>query len=79
LQAIHVLDLANQVIGQRLHALKAQNVMWIRLTVCDNFAAYHLLTLEHVQVTPLRNQFFHAFAGVIRDDQSALTLSPCRN
>ena len=56
LQPVHVLDLAHQVVGQRLDALQAQDVVRVRLTVRDDFAALDGFTLEHVQLPPLRDQ-----------------------
>ncbi len=56
LQAIDLLDLAHEVIGQRLDALQAQDVMRVRLAVGDDFATGHLLAFEHVQLAPLRDQ-----------------------
>ena len=74
LQAIHVLDLANQVVGQRLDALQAQDVVRVRLAVGDDFAALHGLAFEHVELAPLRNQLLVLLAVVAGDDQAALAL-----
>jgi hypothetical protein len=56
LQPVHVLDLADQVVRQRLDALQPQDVVRVRLAVGDDFALLHLFALEHVEMAPLRNQ-----------------------
>src|SRR6185503_10984475 len=74
LQPVHVLDLAHQVVGQRLDALQTQDVVRVRLAVRDHFAALHVLAFEDVEVAPLRNQLFVLLALLIGDDQAALAL-----
>jgi hypothetical protein len=74
LQAIDVLDLAHEVVRQLLDALQAQDVVRVRLAVGDDLAAQHLFALEHVQVTPLRNQLLVLLALFVRDDEPALAL-----
>src|SRR5476651_2702193 len=73
LQAVNVLDLVDDVLGQRTHTQQTQDVVWIAWTVGDNFAAVHLFAFEDVQVTPLWNQLFVRIATVVRgNDQTAL-------
>src|SRR6185436_3935917 len=74
LQPVHVLDLAHQVVRQRLHALQAQDVVRVRLAVRDDFAALHVFAFEDVEVAPLRNQLFVLLALLVGDDQAALAL-----
>src|SRR5690606_23132635 len=74
LQAVNVLDLANEIVGQGLDALQAQDVVRVRLAVGDDFASHHLLALEDVQATPLRDQLLVALAGLVRDDETTLAL-----
>jgi hypothetical protein len=66
LQPVDVLNLAHQVIRQRLDALQAQDVVRVRLAVGDHLAADDLLALEHVQVPPLRNQLLVLLAVLVR-------------
>jgi hypothetical protein len=66
LQAVDVLDLANEVVRERLDALQPQDVVRVRLAVRDDFAALDVLALEHRQVAPLRNQFFVLLALLVR-------------
>ena len=56
LQAVDVLDLADQVVRQRLDALQAQDVVRVRLAVGDDLAPLHVLAFEHDEVAPLRDQ-----------------------
>ncbi|RML80683.1 hypothetical protein ALQ89_06468 [Pseudomonas amygdali pv. tabaci] len=75
LQTVYILNLVNDVLGQRTHTQQTQDVVWIARTVGDNFAAVHLFAFEDVQVTPLRNQLFVRIATVVRgNDQTALAL-----
>jgi hypothetical protein len=74
LQAVDVLDLAHQVVRQRLDALQAQDVVRVRLAVGDHLAALDLLALEHVEVPPLRDQLLVLLALLVGDDQAALAL-----
>ena len=48
--------------------------MRVRFAISDDFTLNNLLTLEHVQVTPLRNQLLMALARLIRDDEATLAL-----
>src|SRR5476651_687460 len=75
LQTVNVLDLVNDVLGQRTHTQQTQDVVWIARAVGDNFAAVYLFAFEDVQVTPLRNQLFIRIATVVRsNNQTALAL-----
>src|SRR5690606_9665790 len=74
LQAVHVLDLADEIVGQGLDALQAQDVVRIRLAIGDDFAAHPRLALEDVQVTPLRDQLLVAFPRLVRNDETTLAL-----
>src|SRR6185437_12682628 len=74
LQAVDVLDLAHEVVSQRLDALQAQDVVRVRLAVGDHLAALDRLTLEHVELAPLRDQLLVLLAVVARDDQAPLAL-----
>ena len=56
LQAVDVLDLAHQVVGQRRDAQQTQDVVRVRLAVGDDFARLDALALEHVDGAPLRDQ-----------------------
>src|SRR5690554_7665514 len=50
--------------------------MRVAWTVRNNFSTVHLLTLKHVEVTPLVNQFFVWLAAVSRcNHQTTLTFS----
>src|SRR5690554_2960313 len=50
--------------------------MRVAWTVRNNFPTVHLLTLKHVEVTPLMNQFFVWLAAVSRcNHQTTLTFS----
>ena len=66
LQAVDVLDLAHQVVRQRLDALQAQDVVRVRLAVRDRLAALDVLALEHRQVAPLRDQLLVLLALLVR-------------
>src|SRR5581483_1291791 len=74
LQTVNVLDLANQVVRQRRHTLQSQNVMRVRLTVRNHLTALDGLTLEHVELAPLRNQLLVLLTIVTGDDQTPLAL-----
>ena len=74
LQAVDVLDLANQVISQVLNTLQAQDVVRVRLAVSDDFTPCNLLTLEHVEVAPLRNQLLMTLTRLIGNDEATLAL-----
>ena len=74
LQAINVLDLTNQVTRQRFDALQSQDIVRRRLTISNDFAAYHLLAFKHVQMTPLRNQILVALARLVGQHQTAFAL-----
>ena len=66
LQAVDVLDLAHEVVRQRLDALQTQDVVRVQLAVRDDFAALHGFTLEHVELAPLRDQLLVLLAVVRR-------------
>jgi hypothetical protein len=66
LQAIDVLDLAHEVVGERLDALQAQDVVRVRLAVGDDLAARDLLALEDVELAPLRDQLLVLLALLAR-------------
>src|SRR3990167_1515639 len=73
LQAVHVLDFVDDVLGQRADTQQTQDVVRIARTVGDDLTLVDLLTLEHVQVAPLRNQLFVRIAAIgRRDHQTAL-------
>ena len=74
LQTIDVLDLAHEIVRERLNALQAQDVVRVRLAVRDDFAAFHGLALEDVQLPPLRNELLVLLAVVARDDETPLAL-----
>src|SRR6202022_2182513 len=74
LQTIDVLNLANEIVRQRLNSLQTQDVMRVRLAVGDDFATFDGFTFEHVELAPLRNQLLVLLAVVAGDDQAALTL-----
>src|SRR5690606_35473936 len=74
LQAINVLNLAHQVVGQGLYALQAQDVVRVRLAVRNHLAALDLRAFENVQMAPLRNELLVLLAMFIGDDQAALAL-----
>jgi hypothetical protein len=64
LQAVHVLDLAHQVVGQRLDALQAQDVVRVRLAVGDHLAASPPCSPSNtLSVAPLRNQLLVLLAA----------------
>src|SRR5690606_16071061 len=65
----------DEVVGERLDALQAQDVVRVWLAVGDDLAADHLLALEHVEVPPLRDQLLVLLPFLVRDDQAALALS----
>ena len=70
-----VLDLVDDVLGQRADTQQTQDVVRIARAVGDDFAAVHLFAFEDVQVTPLRNQLLVRIAAIGRgDDQTALAL-----
>jgi len=73
LQAVDVLDLAHQVVRQRLDALQAQDVMRVGLAVGDDFATLHGLAFEDVELAPFRNQLLVLLA-VVRGDESGRRL-----
>src|SRR3990167_1897546 len=75
LQAVNVLNLVDDVLGQGADAQQTQDVVRIARTVGDDFTLVDLFTFEHVQVTPLRNQLFVRIAAIVRgNDQAALAL-----
>src|SRR5574343_390132 len=74
LQAVHVLDFLDQIGGQFLYALQAQDVLRIRFAVDDGFALLHVLAFEHRYLAVLRNQFLVLVAVGIGDDQALLAL-----
>src|SRR6266850_4019665 len=74
LQAVDVLDLAHEVVRERLDALQAQDVVRVLLAVRDHFALLDLLAFEHVQVAPLRDQLLVLLAVFRRDDEAPLAL-----
>src|SRR5690606_11451562 len=68
LQAVNVLDLVDDVLGQRTHTQQTQDVVRIARTVGNHFALVHLFAFEDVQVTPLRNQLFVRITAIGRTD-----------
>src|SRR6185437_2526720 len=74
LQAIDVLDLAHEIVRQRLDALQTQDVVRVRLAVGDHFTTLDGLTLEDVELAPLRNQLLVLLAVIAGDDQTPLAL-----
>ena len=74
LQAIHVLHLVHDVVGQRLDAEQAQDVGRNRRAVHDHLALLHGLALEHRDVTTLRDQVFVLIAFLVGDHQAQLAL-----
>ncbi|RMO83569.1 hypothetical protein ALQ34_05340 [Pseudomonas syringae pv. maculicola] len=73
LQTVYVLNLVDDVLGQRADTQQTQDIVWIARAVRDNFAAVHLFAFEDVQVTPLRNQLLVRIATVVRgNDQTTL-------
>src|SRR6056297_1899314 len=74
LEPIDVLDFLHQVIGQRLDAQQAKNVVRIELAVDDGFALLHVLAFEHLDLTPLRNQIFVRIALLVGNHQALLAL-----
>ncbi len=70
LQAIDVLNLPDQIVGQALDALQAQDVVRIRLTVGDDLAALDRLALEHVEMAPFRDQLVMLLTLLVRDDET---------
>ena len=73
LQPVDILDLANQIVRQPFNALQAQDIVRMRLTICDHLAASDRLPLEHVEVPPFRNQLLMPLTVVLGNDQPALT------
>src|SRR5690606_28520068 len=75
LQAVNVLDLVDDVLGQRTHTQQTQDVVRVARTVGNHFTLVHLFAFEDVEVTPLRNQLLVRIATIgRRDDQTALAL-----
>src|SRR5207302_10198574 len=72
LQAVDAPDLARQVARRRRARLHAQSAVRGRLAGGDDLAALDGLTLEHVQLTPLRDQLLVLLAGVGGDDEAPL-------
>src|SRR5690606_21927287 len=77
----NVLYFVDDVLGQRLYAFQAQDVVRARRAVRNDFATLDVLALEHRHLAPLRNQYFIVRAAVERihaicrrDDQAALAL-----
>ena len=65
LQAVDVLDFADQVVRQRLDTLQAQDVVRVRLAVRDRLAALDVLAFEHGEVAPLRDQLLVLLAVLV--------------
>src|SRR3569832_2272999 len=74
LQTVDVLHLVDDVVGERLDAQETQDVVRIRRAVDDDLAALDVLTLEHRDVAPLRNQLFVLGAVIGGDDHALLAL-----
>ena len=74
LQTINVLDFLNQVSSQCLDTQQTQDVLGIWLAIGDYFATLNLLTFEHIDISPLRNQFLMTLFVRAGDDQSLLAL-----
>src|SRR5690554_3612736 len=75
LQAVHVLNLVDDVLGQLADTQQAQDIVRVARTIGDDLTLGDLFTLEHVQVAPLRNQLLVRIAAIHRsDDQAALAL-----
>src|SRR5690606_7613299 len=74
LQAVDVLDLLDQVRGQRLDAQQAQDVVRARLAVHDGLALLHVFALEHDDLAVLRDQLLVLLAVRALDDQPLLAL-----
>src|SRR5690606_35331196 len=66
LQAVHVLNLVDDVLGQGADTQQAQDVMRVARTIGDHFTLVHLLAFDDVQVAPLRNQLFVRLAAIGR-------------
>ena len=73
LQAVDILNLFDQICGQRFYAQQAQYVLRVRLAIGNHFTALHLFTFEHINVPPFRNQLFMVFALRASDDQTLFT------
>src|SRR5690606_1478771 len=81
LQTVNVLYFVDDVLGQRLDAFQAQDIVRARRAVGTDLATLDVLALEHRHLAPLRNQHFVVRAAVERihaicrrDDQAALAL-----
>src|SRR3569833_3551145 len=74
LQTVDVLHLVDDVVRERLDAQQTQDVVGVRRAVDDDLAALDVLTLEHRDVAPLRNQLFVLGAVVGRADHALLAL-----
>ena len=56
LQAVHLLNLIDDVLSQSRNALEPQNVVGAEWSFGHDFALLDGFTLKHRQLTPLRNQ-----------------------
>src|SRR5262249_49096778 len=74
LQTVDVLDLTHEVVRQLLDALQPQDVVRVRFAIRDYLTALDRLTLEHVQLAPLRDQLLVLLPIVRADDQTTLAL-----
>src|SRR5690606_10174108 len=74
-QPVNLLYFVDDVAGQLGFTQQAQDVVRIEGTVGNDFALLHALTLEHVELAPLRNQLLMHLATIFRwNDHTYLAL-----
>ena len=75
LEPVDVLDLVDQVVGEFLHAFNGKDIVRRRVTVINEFALFHAITVLHRQALAPRDQVLRwLFLVVVRFDYDPLLI-----
>ena len=64
LQQVNFLNLLHNVLGQLGYTQQTQNIVRVGWAIGDNFTLNNVFAFEHVELTPLGNQFFVSIGTV---------------
>ena len=79
LEAVDLLHLVDQVLGERLLAEDGEDVVRVRAAVHERLAGLHVVALVHADVLALGDQVLARLADLGRDDRPcACPWCPCR-
>src|SRR5690606_9609838 len=75
LQAVHLLDLVDDIFRQGINTLQTEDIVRVVRTIGDDLAAFHLLALVDTQLAPLGDQLLVGIAAIVGgNDQAPLAL-----